>query len=156
MMKGSHRIGIAAGSFVLSLPAFVAVITGTVLAYGFPVLSGYRGTPVQAILTLLKSFSGSAVLTELLLLIGHVAVFIYLLIRFARGLVLPAFAQLYCLAIVVFAIGERIRLEIVDVDVFFWFGALSLPHVLCLLALIYGNQRLPAVTLRAVSASIPA
>jgi hypothetical protein len=140
-LKESQRIAIAAGSFVLSLPAFVAVIAGTVFAYEIPVLSGYRGTPVQAILTLLKSFSGWVVLAELLLLIGHVAVFIYLLIRFARGLVLPAFAQFYCLAIVLFAIAERIRLEIVDVDVFFWFGALSLPHALCLLALIYANRR---------------
>jgi hypothetical protein len=150
MMKKSHRIGIAAVSFVLSLPAFVAVIAGTVFAYEIPVLSGYRGTSAQAILTLLKSFSGWVVLAAVLLLIGHVAMFIYLLIRFARGLVLPAFAQFYCLAIVLFAIGERIRLEIVDADVFFWFGVLSLPHVLCLLALIYVNHKLPAVTFRAV------
>jgi hypothetical protein len=51
---------------------------------------------------------------------------------------------------VLLAIGERIRLEVIDVDVFFWFGVLSLPHVLCLLALIYENQRLRAATFRAV------
>ncbi len=67
--------------------------------------------------------------------------FLYLLIRFARGLALPVLAQAYCMTIVILAIGERIRLVIVDGDALFWFGAFSLPHVLCLLAIIYLRGR---------------
>jgi len=50
-------------------------------------------------------------------------------------------AQAYCVAIVLLAIGERIRLLIVDGDAFFWFGAFSLPHVLCLFAILWMNKR---------------
>ncbi len=46
-------------------------------------------------------------------------------------------AQAYCMTIVILAIGEGIRLLIVDGEALFWFGAFSLPHVLCLLAIIY-------------------
>jgi hypothetical protein len=71
------------------------------------------------------------------LMIAHIAVFLYLLNRFARGLVLPRVAQLYCVTIVLLAIVERIRLQIVDGDAFFWFGVFSLPHVLCLFTIIW-------------------
>ena len=74
-----------------------------------------------------------------LLIMTHIAIFIYLLIRFARGLALPALAQLYCITIVLLAIGEKIRLLIVDGDAFFWFGAFSLPHVFCLFAIVWAN-----------------
>ena len=77
----------------------------------------------------------------MLLLMMHIALFSYLQIRFARGLALPGLAQWYCLCILVLAIGERIRLQIVDGNVFFWFGLFSLPHALCLLALIYASGR---------------
>jgi hypothetical protein len=48
-------------------------------------------------------------------------------------------AQLYCIAIVLLAVGERIRLLIVGGDAFFWFGAFSLPHVFCLFAIVWAN-----------------
>jgi len=48
-------------------------------------------------------------------------------------------AQLYCIAIVLLAIGERIRLLVVDGAAFLWFGFFSLPHVLCLFAIVWAN-----------------
>ncbi|MGA2777679.1 MAG: hypothetical protein ABSF94_08980 [Steroidobacteraceae bacterium] len=69
----------------------------------------------------------------------HVATFTFLLIRFARGLALPMVAQLYRISIVILAIGETIRVLIVDGDAVFWFGAFSLPHAVCLFVLVWMN-----------------
>jgi hypothetical protein len=57
----------------------------------------------------------------------------------------------HCVTIVLLAIGERIRLLIVDGNAFFWFGAFSLPHALCLFAIIWLNTNLskPHVAQRA-------
>jgi hypothetical protein len=139
MLKGSQRVGIAVGSLILSLPAFFAPLAGSILVYELAVLGGYNGTPLQAVSKLLSSWQGCFAMMAFLLIMTHIAIFIYLLIRFARGLVLPVVAQLYCITIVLLTIGERIRLLIVDGDAFFWFGAFSLPHVFCLLAIVWAN-----------------
>ena len=139
MLKRSQRISIAVASAILSLPAFFAVFAGSVLVYEFTVLGGYNGTALQAALTLLSSWRGRVVLVLGFLIITHIALFIYLLIRFARGLTLPLLAQLYCMTIVILAIGEKIRLLIVDGDAFFWFGIFSLPHVFCLFYIVWAS-----------------
>ena len=136
MLKRSQRISIAVASAILSLPAFFAVFAGSVLVYEFTVLWGYNGTALQAALKLLSSWRGRVVLILGFLIITHIVLFIYLLIRFARGLTLPLLAQLYCMTIVILAIGEKIRLLIVDGDAFFWFGIFSLPHVFCLFFIV--------------------
>jgi hypothetical protein len=141
-MKGSQRVGIAVGGAILSLPAFVSMFAGSFFVYALAVLAGYNGTPLQAVMKLLSSWKGCVAMMPVLLGIVHIAIFIYLLIRFARGLTLPMAAQLYCVTIVLLAIGERIRLLIVDGDSFFWFGALSLPHALCLLTILWMNARI--------------
>jgi hypothetical protein len=73
------------------------------------------------------------------LVIMHIALFIYLLIRFARGFTLPLLPQLYCMTIVILAIGERIRLLIVDGNALFWFGVFSLPHAFCLFFIVWAS-----------------
>ena len=127
------------GSAILSLPALFAPLAGSILVYELAVLGGYNGTPLQAVLKLPSSWQGCVAMMAFLLIMTHIAIFIYLLIRFARGLALPALAQLYCITIVLLAIGEKIRLLIVDGDAFFWFGAFSLPHVFCLFAIVWAN-----------------
>ena len=127
------------GRAILSLPAFFAPLAGSILVYELAVLGGYNGTPLQAVLKLPSSWQGCVAMMAFLLIMTHIAIFIYLLIRFARGLALPALAQLYCITIVLLAIGEKIRLLIVDGDAFFWFGAFSLPHVFCLFAIVWAN-----------------
>jgi hypothetical protein len=139
MLKGSQRAGIAVGSVILSLPAFFAAFAGSVLVYVFAVLGGYNGTPLQAMLKSLSSWKGCVAILPFILIYTHIATFIYLLIRFARGRALPALAQLYCITIVLLAIGEKIRLQIVDGGSFFWFGAFSLPHVFCLFTIVWVN-----------------
>jgi hypothetical protein len=139
MLKSSQRVGIAVGSMILSLPAFFAALAGSFFVYAFAVLGGYNGTPLQAVLKLLSSWKGCVVMMAFLLIITHIVIFIYLLIRFARRLALPVLAQLYCITIVLLAIGERIRLLIVDGDAFFWFGVFSLPHVFCVFAIVWAN-----------------
>jgi hypothetical protein len=139
MLKRSQRVGIAVGSVILSLPAFFAVFAGAVFVYAFAVLGGYNGTPLQAVLKLLSSWQGCVAMIPFILIITHMAIFIYLLVRFARGLTLPMLAQLYCITIVLLAIGERIRLLIVDGDAFLWFGAFCLPNVFCLFAIVWAN-----------------
>ena len=136
MLKRSQRISIAVASAILSLPAFFAVYAGAFIVYMFTVLWGYNGTALQAALKLLSSWRGRMVLILGFLIITHMVLFIYLLIRFARGLTLPLLAQLYCMTIVILAIGEKIRLLIVDGDAFFWFGIFSLPHVFCLFFIV--------------------
>jgi hypothetical protein len=136
MLKRSQRIGIAAASAILSLPAFFAVFAGAVVVYAFAVLGGYNGTALQAALKLLSSWRGCVVMILGFLIITHIVLFIYLLLRFARGLALPLLAQLYCMTIVILAIGEKIRLLIVGGDAFFWFGIFSLPHVFCLFFIV--------------------
>ena len=113
------------------------MLAGPILLYELSVIGGYNGTPLQAVLKLLSSWQGCVVMIPFILVITHIAIFIYLLIRFARGLALPRLAQLYCITIALLAIGEKIRLLIVDGDAFFWFGAFSLPHVFCLFALVW-------------------
>jgi hypothetical protein len=139
MLKRSQRAGIAVGSIILSLPAFFTAVGGSIFVYLLAVLGGYNGTPLQALLKLLSSWKGCVAMMPFILVIMHIAIFIYLLIRFARGLALPMLAQLYCITIVLLAIGERIRLLIVDGDAFLWFGAFSLPHVFCLFAIVWAN-----------------
>ena len=136
MLKRSQRISIAVASAILSLPAFFAVYAGAFIVYMFTVLWGYNGTALQAALKLLSSWRGRVVMILGFLNITHIVLFIYLLIRFARGLTLPLLAQLYCMTIVILAIGEKIRLLIVDGDAFFWFGIFSLPHVFCLFFIV--------------------
>jgi hypothetical protein len=140
MLKRSQRIGIAVASAVLSLPAFFAAFAGAFFVYAFAVLGGYNGNALQAALKLLSSWKGCVVMIPVFLIITHIALFIYLLIRFARGLALPLLAQLYCMTIVILAIGERIRLLIVDGDAFFWFGIFSLPHVFCLFFIVWASR----------------
>lgn len=139
MLKRSQRVGIAVGSVILSLPALFSALVGSFLVYALAVLAGYNGTPLQAALKLLSSWQGCVAMMPFVLIITHFAIFIYLLFRFARGLALPMLAQLYCITIVLLAIGERIRLLIVDGDAFFWFGAFCLPHVFCLFAIVWAN-----------------
>ena len=139
MLKRSQRTGIAVASAILSLPAFFAAFAGAVLVYEFAVLWGYNGTALQAALKLLSSWRGCVVMILGFLIITHMVLFIYLLIRFARGLTLPLLAQLYCMTIVILAIGEKIRLLIVDGDAFFWFGIFSLPHVFCLFYIVWAS-----------------
>jgi hypothetical protein len=139
-MKGSTRIFAAVGSLILSLPAFFTVYAGFVFTYLFAVLGGYNGTLPQAIVKLFSSWKGCVATIPWLLIIAHIVVFVYLLIRFARGLSLPMFAQLYCLTVVILAVGVRIQLSISHGEVFFWFGVLSLPHVICLGAILYLNR----------------
>ncbi len=140
MLKRSQRTGIAVASAILSLPAFFAAFAGASLVYLFAVLGGYSGNALQAVLKLLSSRRGCLVMIPVFLIITHIALFIYLLIRFARGLALPLLAQLYCMTIVILAIGERIRLLIVDGDAFFWFGIFSLPHVFCLFFIVWASK----------------
>jgi hypothetical protein len=139
MLKRSQRISIAVASAILSLPAFFATFAGVVLVYEFAVLGGYNGGALQAALKLLSSWRGCVVMIPVFLIITHIALFIYLLIRFARGLALPLLAQLYCMTIVILAIGEKIRLLIVDGDAFFWFGIFSLPHVFCMFFIVWAS-----------------
>jgi hypothetical protein len=150
MLKRRQRIGIAAASAILSLPAFFAVLAGAFVIYAFAVLGGYNGNVLQATLKLLSSWKGSVTMIPFLLIITHVALFIYLLIRFARGLALPIFAQLYCLTTVILTVGEKIRLLIVDGDAFFWFGIFSLPHVFCLFFIVLAstNSTPPGIPFR--------
>jgi hypothetical protein len=138
-LKRSQRIGIAVASAILSLPAFFAAFAGAFLVYLFAVLGGYNGNALQAALKLLGSWRGCVVMIPVFLIITHIALFIYLLIRFARGLTLPLLAQLYCMTIVILAIGEKIRLLIVAGDAFFWFGIFSLPHVFCLFFIVWAS-----------------
>jgi hypothetical protein len=154
MLKRSQRIGIAVGGVILSLPAFFAAFAGAFFAYAFAVLGGYNGNAFQAVLKLLSFWKGCAMAMALLLVIIHIAVFVHLLSRFARGLALPTLGQLYCVMIVILAIGERIRLLIVDGDAFFWFGAFSLPHVLCLFAIVWMNAKSPRRTYRTVQSAM--
>lgn len=140
MLTTSQRIAVAVASVVLSLPAFFAVFAGAVLVYAFAVLGGYNGNALQAALKLLSSWRGCVSLIPVLLILTHIALFIYLLIRFARGLALPRLAQLYCMTIVIVAIGEKIRLLLVDGDAFFWFGIFSLPHVFCLFFIVWASR----------------
>jgi hypothetical protein len=140
MLKRSQRISIAVASAILSLPAFFAAFAGAFFVYAFGVLGGYNGTALQAALKLLSFWKGCVAMIPVFLIITHIVLFIYLLIRFARGLALPLLAQLYCMTIVILAIGERIRLQIVDGDVFFWFGIFSLPHVVCLFVVVWGSS----------------
>ena len=127
------------GSVILSLPAFFTALAGAFFVYAFAVLGGYNGTPLQAVLKLLSSWQGCVALIPFILIITHFVIFIYLLVRLARGPALPMLAQLYCITIVLLAIGEKIRLLIVDGDASFWFGAFALPHVLCLFAIVWAN-----------------
>jgi hypothetical protein len=140
MLKRSQRIGIAVAGAVLSLPAFFAAFAGAFFVYAFAALGGYNGNALQAALKLLSSWKGCVVMIPVFLIITHIALFIYLLIRFARGLALPLLAQLYCMTIVILAIGERIRLLIVDGDAFFWFGIFSLPHVFFLFFIVWASR----------------
>ncbi len=136
-MKKNQRMGLAIGSAVLSLPAFITAFAGAFFVYAFAVFGGYNGSAPQAVLKLLSSWKGCLSMIPVFLVIMHIGLFIYLLIRFARGLALPWLAQLYCMTIVILAIGERIRLQIVDGSALFWFGVLSLPHVFCLFAILW-------------------
>jgi hypothetical protein len=139
MLKKSQRIGVAVASVILSLPAFLSAIAGAFFVYAFAVLGGYNGSALQAVLKLLSSWQGCLSMIPIFLIIAHFSLFIYLLIRFARGLALPLLGQLYCLTIVILAIGERIRLLIVHGNALFWFGIFSLPHVLCLLYVVWAS-----------------
>jgi hypothetical protein len=143
MLKRSQRIGIAVASAVLSLPAFLTAVMGAFFVYAFAVLGGYNGSFLQAALKLLSSWNGCLALIPVFLVIMHIALFIYLLVRFARGLALPLLAQLYCLTIVILAIGERVRLLIVDGNALFWFGAFSLPHAFCLFTIVWLSANSP-------------
>ncbi len=138
-MNRKQRIGVAVGSAILSLPALLSAIAGSFFVYAIAVVSGYNGSPLEAVLKLLRSWTGCLIVVALLLFIMHVGMFSYLLIRFARGLILPLPAQYYCVTIVLLAIGERIRLLIVDGGALIWFGAFSLPHALCLFAIVWMN-----------------
>jgi hypothetical protein len=140
-MTRSTRILIAVGSLILSLPTFFAVYAGFIFTYQFAVLGGYNGTVLQALVKLFSSWSGCVAMIPWLLITAYIVVFIYLLIRFSRGLRLPVFAQVYCVAIVILAIGVRIQLSLREAEVFFWFGVFSLPHVICLVAILYLNRR---------------
>ena len=126
-------------SAILSLPAVFSALAGSLLVYAFAVLGGYNGTPLQAVPKLLSSWQGCVAMMPFILIFTHFAIFIYLLFRFARGLSLPMLAQLYCVTMVLLAIGERIRLLIVGGDAFFWFGAFCLPHAFCLFAIVWAN-----------------
>jgi hypothetical protein len=141
MLKRGQRTAIAVASAVLSLPAFFAAFAGAFFVYAFAVLGGYNGSALQAALRLLSSWKGCVVMIPIFLIITHIALFIYLLIRFALGSELSRIAQLYCMTIVILAIGERIRLLLVDGDAFFWFGIFSLPHVFCLFFIVWASRK---------------
>jgi hypothetical protein len=136
MLSRKHRIALAIASVILSLPAFLGVVAGALSVYATAVLSGYQGTPIDAVVKLFSTWQGCLVVVACLLSIVHIGLFIHLVIGFARGHTLPVLAQVYCVMIVLFAVGERIRLSVVDGNAFFWFGAFSLPHALCLFAII--------------------
>ena len=139
MLKKSQRIGLAVGSLILSLPALIAAVAGSFLVYATAVAGGYSGDPVQAVVKLLSTWKGCLIMVASLLFIIHVGLFLFLVIRFARGRSLPVLAQRYCITIVLLAIGEKIRLLIVDGNAFFWFGAFSSPHAICLFVIIWMN-----------------
>jgi hypothetical protein len=73
-------------------------------------------------------------------MVAHIAVFIYLLVRFALGRTLPRPAQLYCMTMVILAIGEKIRLSLGGGDASFWFGTFSLPHAFCLFWIVWTSE----------------
>jgi hypothetical protein len=131
----------AVGSAILSLPAFFAAFAGSFFAYASAVLGGYNGNALQAALKLLSSWRGCVIMIPVFLTIMHIALFIYLLVRFARGLALPLLPRLYCVTIVILAVGERIRLLVVDGDAGLWFGLFSLPHVICLFVIVWAGER---------------
>ncbi len=153
MLNRNQRIGIAVASAVLSLPAIFAVFAGSVLVYETAILSGYGGNRLQAVSKLLSSGRGLLFLIPAMLFVGYIAVFAYLLVRFARGLTLPLLPRIYCMTIVILAIGEKIRLQVVDGNAWFWFGAFSLPHVFCLFVIIWISAKWlrPGVPYRAQS-----
>jgi len=115
----NQRVGITIATAVLSVPALATALLGGFFIYAFAVLGGYNGTPLQAVVNLLSSWKWFLAMIPVFLIIGYIAVFIYLLSRFARGLPLPLLAQIYCMTIVILAIGERIRLQIVDGNALF-------------------------------------
>jgi hypothetical protein len=136
------------------VPAFVAAYLGMVFVYLTAMTGGHYLTPLHAAWLLFSSPKGLVSGLPLTLMIVHIGVFIYLLVRFARGRTLPRAVQIYCMTIVILAIGERIRLNSLDGEVFFWFGLWSLPHALCLFLIVWLNR--PIVTKPALAAKVRA
>jgi len=141
-MKKYKRILISIVSFILSLPAFFAIFGGLVMAYMLATLGGYRGSLLDSFILITSSREGLTVSIAVVLGIFHIMIFSFMLIRFSRGMALSMFSQVYCLSIVIMAILEKDRLLIVggEFAAFFWFGLLSLPHVICLVLIIIINN----------------
>jgi ABC-type transport system involved in multi-copper enzyme maturation permease subunit len=102
---------------------------------------GYQGTLLDAFISIVSKKEGLIIAIPVILAILHIIVFCYMLLRFARGQALSIAPQVYCLAIVIMAVIEKVRLILVsDNAAFFWFGLFSVPHVICLFLIIVLNR----------------
>jgi hypothetical protein len=131
-MNKRFRIVTAGIVLVLSVPAIASCYLGIVFTFMFARLSGYNGTPMDAIFKTLrlaaKSPSAAGLVVAVLCVILYWYFFAYVLMKFVRGLEIPRSIQFYCMVMVLLVIAERIRLELHAEKVLLWFGALSVPH----------------------------
>ena len=150
-MNRRPRIAFALLGGLLSVPAFFAIFAGFVFVV---MLSDYRGFLTEALWEFVSggTWTSLRAILVLLCLVLHVFAFLYMLLQFARAKTPPAFLQAYCLLVIIGATFELIRLHAIGDEhgANFWFGLISLPHALVLLALILLNHRLAHKLLAAV------
>ena len=124
---------------IISVPAIVSCYLGIVLTFLFARLGGYNGTPTDALFNILRlaaqspAVAGAAAAVVCAIL--YWCFFTYAIVMFARGQKISRFVQLFCMVVVLLVIAERICLELQSQEVFLWFGALSVPHVIGLFSI---------------------
>jgi len=124
---------------IISVPAIVSCYLGIVFTFLVARLGGYNGTPTDAVLKILRltarSPAAAGVVAAVVCAFLYWCFFACIIVRFVRGQMISRPVQLYCMVVVLLVIAERICLELQSQEVFLWFGALSVPHVIGLFSI---------------------
>jgi hypothetical protein len=135
-MSRTSRAIVAVFAAILSVPAIVASAAGPLLVLSMAQLGGFHGNSIDAFFAIVRdaahSLTSLGVLAAAICALLYWFCFGYLVLSFARDRAASSVVKFYCLVVLILAVGERLRLELVSSDTFFWFGALSVPHALAL------------------------
>jgi hypothetical protein len=141
-----QRIALVSCAALFSLPALL----WTLAMLSFPVIlaaaTGFDGDLAQAARRLLKTAPHSWMATEILFFFLAIALywgcFVWIVFRFWRLKRVSSYIQMYCLGAVLYAIGEKIAIELQTKPVWdIWYGSLSSLNALSLFTLLLLQPR---------------
>jgi hypothetical protein len=140
-MKRRQRIALATFAGLLSLPAMaMTLIIPTLAVMLGMVMAGVGDQPAKGPSLLSLALMFLDVLIGVVAAVLYWVCFIYVLVRFSRGERINGYLQVYCIGVVLYAVGEEFYIQL-HCMMNLWYGPFSSLNAFSLFGLLLLGRR---------------